>query len=103
MEREEFFKLIESKGFRKLDTISKYGERTFETESINDGWMDGYDNKYILLFAPTYGIKFTIDKISVGGFCGDQKIEERMFSGVIETEEDFTTLLKLIRFNMGIL
>lgn len=103
MEREEFFKLIESKGFRRLDIISKYGERTFETEFINDGWSDGYDNKYILLFASTYGIKFTIDKISVGGFCGDQKIEDRLFSGVVETEEDFNILLKLIRFNIGIL
>lgn len=104
MEKEEFFKLIETKGFKVSDIKCPFGcNRYFETESINDGWSDGYDNKYILIFAPSCGIKFTINKISVGGFCGDQKIEERLFSGVVETEDEFNTLLKLIRFNIGTL
>lgn len=103
MEREEFFKLIENKGFKKVEGSSPYGDRFFETVLKSDGWMDGYNNKYFLTFQPTYGIKFTLDKFSFGGFTGNQEIKERLFSGVINTEDELNTVLKCVRFNEGIL
>lgn len=99
MEREEFFKLIETKGFKVSDIKCPLGcDRYFETVISSDGWSDGYSNKYILAFEPTFGIKIKINKISEGGFTGTQKIDERLFYGAVETEEEFNTLLKLIGF-----
>lgn len=101
MDREEFFTIINKFGFKYTEVQNEYGERVFQTKLKNDGWMDGYDYRYILKFAPTFGIKFTIDKKSIGGFTGNKEIEERLFSGIIDKEEDFSTVLKCIKFNQN--
>lgn len=98
MKKEVFLKLIDSKGFEKVENNSIFGDRTFETKFKSDGWMDGYSIKYILTFQPTYGIKFTLDKLSVGGFSGTQEIKQRLFDGSISTEEDFENVLRYINF-----
>ena len=98
-----FFKLIVNKGFEKIDKSSIFGDRTFETKSKSDGWMDGFSIKYILVFQPTYGIKFTLDKLSVGGFTGNQEIEERLFNGSINTEDELNTIFKCVGFKENIL
>ncbi len=99
MKKEDFFKLIENYGFNVVKKITQYGEIIFETPIESDGWMDGYNVKYILTFHSTFGLRFDIDRFSEGGFCGNSKIEERLFSGHIKEEADFIKLLEMIGFS----
>jgi hypothetical protein len=98
MEKEEFFNLIGSLGFTLIDIKNPFGDKVFETQFKSDGWSDGYETKYFLTFKSTFGIKFSINKKSVGGFTGTQAVDEKLFSGTSSSEGDFLTILKCIDF-----
>lgn len=94
MNKEKFIEYIFKLGFKKLEDegwVEKF-ETDFKPE--NDGLTaDGYDIKYILNYR-TMG--FHIYKISRGGLFETTDTKERIFSGVVDSEEELQTVFKCI-------
>jgi len=97
--RKRFFDTLAEKGFKEMGQ-NDYGQKVFNTELKPEhaNMSDGYDIKYILTYHSTFGIRFDIDKYSIGGFTGNQQFTERLFSGHIETIDDLEKILELTSF-----
>lgn len=95
--KDDFFGIINLKGFEEAGK-DEHENIVFLTTPIRDGMFDGYTIKYILTYHSTFGIRFDIDKNSIGGFSGMQNHTEKLFSGFIENEDDFEGILKCIGF-----
>lgn len=104
--KDKFIIIIESLGFREKEAT--FGAvKEFETEFRDEDYaslkkhggfsMDNMELKYTILYY--YKGLLTVLKESGGGFLGGYREKEIIFTGKVETEEDFRTILRCVRFN----
>jgi|SRR6187402_992573 len=95
MNKQKFVGFISKLGFKKLEDKGWFEK--FETDfkpEHEELYADGFNIKYTLSYREN---TFHIGKVLEGGFFGNTTTD-RIFSGMVENEEELATIFKCIKF-----